>query len=461
MMVGDGIIQDVPEEEFSEKTQLFIDQCNPYESMTEVYKKCALDYEIYGLAYIEVIWGKGRKQIAEINHIDASTIRWGRREKGIVKTYYYSEDWGNYRKEVYKPIEIPIFNQEASSARQIIPIVRYTPTAKYYAFPDYIGGIKWIQIDTEISNFHFNNLKNGMAPSVFFGFPVGETTNEERETIERKIKEKYTGTNQAGKFILAFYDAEGDKKPEVTILDQTNADKQYDLLNRTTLQQILVAHKVNNENLVGIATPGKLGSANEVLQNYELYFNNVVEPEQQNVFEPFKKIMLVNGFNEISILNNKPISTEFSENIMAQILTQDEMRDILGYEPVENKVIEDNTITDETESGVTVNQMRYDYDFAGVRSIDRNNAFRNLPLANLDDTYIWRLRTGDKEACPICKEHEASGSRTLREWFKKGIPGVKGGLPFGKDKLTSWQNGGKNYSTYCEEDCRCRLVKVV
>jgi len=312
-----------------------------------------------------------------------------------------------------------------------------------------------IQIDTEIANFHFNNLKNGMAPSVFFGFPVGETTNEERETIERKIKEKYTGTNQAGKFILAFYDAEGDKKPEVTILDQTNADKQYDLLNRTTLQQILIAHKVNNENLVGIATPGKLGSANEVLQNYELYFNNVVEPEQQTVFEPFRKIMLVNGFNEISILNNKPISTEFSENIMAQILTQDEMRDILGYEPVENIVTEDNTVI-EDESGVTVNQMRYTYDFAGVRSIDATNATRNIPNANLQDKYIWRIRTSDEKPCPACVKWN-NQVKTLEQWMKSAIPGTKTGLNLG---IATTNYATSPYGTFCEEDCRCRLVKV-
>ena len=168
--------------------------------------------------------------------------------------------------------------------------------------------------------------------------------------------------------------------------------------------------------------------------------------------------MLVNGLNDIEILNNKPISTEFSENIMAQILTQDEMRDILGYEPVETEIIDENEIV-EDESGVTVNNARYTYDFAGVRSIDKNNAFRNLPKANLDDKYIWRLRSGDKEACPICKSNEASGSRTLREWFKKGIPGVKTGLNFGTDKNTNFTPGP--FSTYCEEACRCRLVKVV
>jgi len=48
------------------------------ESLDDIYFKCAMDYNLYGLAYIEIIWGKGYKNISEIYHIDASKIRWGK-----------------------------------------------------------------------------------------------------------------------------------------------------------------------------------------------------------------------------------------------------------------------------------------------------------------------------------------------------------------------------------------------
>jgi len=421
MMSGDGIVQDKTEG-FSDKTQMFIDKANPYESMDQVYGKCAMDFELYGLAYIEVLWGKGKKQIAELHHIDATKIRWSKlNDKNRIDTFYYSRDWSNYRKEQYVPIEIPVFNDEKREARQIIPIVRYTPGLDYYAFPDYIASTKWIAIDTEIANFHFNNLKNGMTPSIFFGFPVGDTTNEEREVIDEKIREKYAGTNNASKFILAFYDAEGDKKPEVTILESPNADKMYDILNKTTLQQILVGHKVVNENLVGISTPGKLGSSNEVLQNYELYFNTVVQPEQQKVLDQFRRVMLINGMNDISILDNKPLSMEFSESIMAQILTRDEMRDVIGYEPgaVEEKVDEEVLEEDITESDdeILINKVKFKKIFAGVRTIDKGNAGTKVGEANLDDTYMWRTTTSDN--CPSCYEIHPMDLAKILQWKNK------------------------------------------
>jgi len=424
MMAGDGIIQD-EEEGYSEKTQMFIDQVNQYESMDKVYQKCAMDYELYGLAYLEVIWGKGRKQIAELHHIDATKIRWGKmNDKNRVDTFYYSRDWTNYRKEQYQPIPIELFNDKGSAARQIIPIVRYTPGLDYYSYPDYIASTKWIAIDTEIANFHFNNLKNGMTPSIFFGFPVGDTTNEERQAIDEKIQEKYAGTNNASKFILAFYDAEGDKKPEVSILESPNADKMYDILNKTTLQQILIGHKVVNENLVGISTPGKLGSSGEVLQNYELYFNTVIKPEQDRVLEHFQRVMLINGMNDIYILDNKPLSMEFSENVMKEILTRDEMREIVGYEPIEEDEIvsEDEPIVEE--------------------NLQEGN---KIEFADDDDEYEWIL--GGDDPCPACLEWNGQVKK-MSEWKTLAIPGTPGNFPHGQ------------YGTFCEQHCKCVLSKV-
>jgi len=445
MICGDGVIQN-DEVEFSDRTQQFIDHPNKYESLDDVLKKISMDYEIYGLAYLEIIWGKGHKQIAEINHIDASKIRWGKaNDKNRVDMFWFSKDWNNYRKNQYQPIGIPIFNDETKDARQILPIIRYTPGLDYYSYPDYIGGLKWIHIDTEIGNYHFNNLKNGLTPSVFFGFPVGETTDDERKTIEEKIKAKYTGTNNAGKFILSFYDAEGDSKPEVKVIEPSNSDKLYDLLNKTTLQQILIAHKITNENLVGISTPGKLGNSNELLNAYDVYFNTVIKPEQKKLIDTLNRIFLINGFNEINILNNKPFDFNLSESALLNILTPDELRDLIGYEPLDQ--IENPSSG--TTTGVT---MEF-----GVRTIDKNNYQVNLEKANLDDLYKWDLRN-QKNPCPSCKSFSGT-VRTLREWKELAIPGVPSGFNFGNERTTFPYGDGK-FGTFCEADCQCRLVKV-
>lgn len=453
IMCGDCIVQD-PDEEPSDRTQVFIEQPNPYESMDEVFRKVALDYSLYGLAYLDIIWSKDRKSIAEIYHIDASKVRWGKmNDKNKIDTYYYSRDWSNYRKEAYRPIAIPVYSSERKDARQIFPIIRYTPTLDYYTYPDYVAGLKWISIDTEIANFHYSNLKNGFQPSLFIGFPAGATTEEERQIIDDKLRQKYQGTSKAGEYILAFYDGEGSNKPEISVIGSNDLDKQFDLLNKTTLQQILVAHKVTNENLVGISTPGKLGSANEVIQNYNLYYNSVIKPEQQFLLDKFNTIMYQNGMNDITIVQNTPVNTEFEPSIMKEILTQDEMREIIGYEP----------LTDvqpvETATGVTYtrqgHKFHYVYDFAGLFRINGQTDLNQITNENLQDLYLWRKKN-EKNPCPACIEYDGQ-TRTLENWLYTAIPGQINGQSFNGLSTNFPFNP---YSTFCESECQCELRKI-
>lgn len=416
MMGGEGIYQ---EGEYSERTEMFIDNPNKNESLDDIYSKLSLDFEIYGLAYIEIQWSKDKKSIAEIYHIDASKVRWGKLdERGNLTHFYYSRDWSNYRKEAFRPIEVPIFNDEKKDKRQILPIVRYSPGQSYYTMPDYVGSLKWINIDTEIANFHLNNLRNGMSPNIFFGFPEGELTGDERKTIVDGIRGDYKGT-QARKDVVAFWS--GDKEPIVKILETSDADKQYDLLNKTTLQQILIGHKVVNENLVGISTPGKLGSAGEVIANYELYYNTIIKPEQTKVLDMLNKIGLINGYNELAIQQLKPLDFEWSENIMKEILTQDELRELIGYEPLEEtEIVEDDEPEVETE----------------MVKVDLSD----------DDLYQWVL--GGDKPCPAC-EGFAGQIKTMSEWKELAVPGQSGSFPHG------------SYGTFCEDKCKCELQKLI
>lgn len=454
IMIGDGLVQD-PEAEESERTDQFIESPNPYESMNDIFRKVSLDYSIYGLAYLEIIWSKDKKSISEIYHIDASKIRWGKmNDKNKIDTYYYSKDWSNYRKEIYKPIEIPVYSDSNRTGRQILPIVRYTPTLDYYTYPDYIASLKWITIDTEIANFHYSNLKNGFQPSLFIGFPAGSTTEEERQAIDDKLRQKYQGSSKAGEYVLAFYDGQGTQKPEITVIGANDLDKQFDTLNKTTLQQILIGHKVINENLVGISTPGKLGNSNEILQNYNLYYNNVIKPEQDFILQAFNKVMYQNGMNDVCVLKNTPINTIFSENIMVQILTQDEMREVIGYEPIETQ-----TIT-ETDSGITYerqgHKFTYMYDFAGLFKIDKNTDIQVIEEANLNDIYLWVMK--GKKPCKTCLQWNGQ-SRILREWITTALPGHQVGTNIGNVNLTTAGNFAP-YNTYCEDKCQCQLRKI-
>ena len=92
-------------------------------------------------------------------------------------------------------------------------ILRFN-TSKYYFFqkePVMEINIELIPIESkiseaELSNLHLHNITNGFLPLVMVNFNNGVPAPEERQTIEDLIQSKFTGTDNAGRFMVSFND---------------------------------------------------------------------------------------------------------------------------------------------------------------------------------------------------------------------------------------------------------------
>lgn len=450
LIVGDGPYE-VSEVESSERTLNFIQHPNPEENLENLIRKLAKDFEIFGLAYIQIRYSKDRSEIPEIYHVDASHIRWGKKnERNQLTHFWYSRDWSNYRKQTNQPLMVPIFNvTDKKSPEQIIPILnKYVPGVNYYTLPNYISAIDDIQIDIEISNFHLNNIKNGMSPSTFFAFPGEVPPEAERLKIVENIQQ-YKGAN-GRKEIVAFYGT-SDKQPTVKVLETSNQDKMFLQLQETTLRKILISHQVVNENLVGISTPGKLGSASEVLSNFELFYNQVIKNDQKYILDGLNKVFLYNGMNPIDIQRNKPLTPSLSENILQNILTKKELRVMIGETPEPDPEMIDNAVVQPIQSGETLTKTyTMSKDFYFVKELF------TVPEGDDEDLFVWMLGGPEEESCPICKNFSGQ-MRTLKSWKRRAIPAT----PFAEYGGTPPPGNPGPYGSFCEADCRCRLVKVV
>jgi hypothetical protein len=339
-----------------EATDGFMVACNPYESLDEVIRKVANDLVIFGGYALNVIWSKDKKTVSEIYHVPFELIRSGKaNEKGIVEKYYYSDNWSAWKKDMK---EIKAFNQSKPGGSQLLFYKAYNPGVKYYPLPSYVGSISAIETDAEIANFHLAHVKNGMTPNLIINFPNGVPTSEERKKIEKQIKDKYVGTDNAGRFIITFSD-DKDRAPTVTTLSPAQLDKQFLQLSDSILQSILSGHGVVSPLLVGIPAPVGLGGTEIVKSSWELYHNRVIQPYKDEILFNLNKIMGINGLRELSILTSSPVSFNFSENVLLEILTKDEMREIIGYDPLEQEIADDDEavdVQDETEVAEKVEQ---------------------------------------------------------------------------------------------------------
>lgn len=328
-----------PEQTPELSTVLFVNHPNPFESLNDIYRKCLYDYIVYGGFALNVIWANDNQHIAEMYHTDFAKVRCGMKdEREQVNEYYYCDDWKNVQRVGYKPI--PAFNINKRNGSQLLYVKEYRPGTFYYPLPAYIGALNYCAIDAEISNFHLAHIVNGMSPNIMISFCNGIPTDEERAKIKRNLVEEFTGSDNAGKFFITFSE-DKDKTPVVTPISADNLDEQFIQLQATVLQNILSGHKIVSPMLVGIKTEGQLGGNSELQTSFEIFNNTVIKPIQKFVVDAFNRIIrLTINYNgtELAYTDVKPISFTWSEGVMQNILTTDEMRDQVGLEPMNNKM---------------------------------------------------------------------------------------------------------------------------
>ena len=338
MIAGEDII---PEEnkdlkQYVELTK-FLGNFNSKETAHDIYTKVAFDLKLQGAYALNVIWSKDRTKIAEIYHVPVEKLRIGKPdENGKVHDYYISADWTQYRKKEYKPRRICAFDMsDRREASQLIYTGLYSPAMELYHTPDYVASTNWVMTDNLTSDYHLNNIANGFSGSYFINFTNGVPTKEVRDQIEFQIKNKFSGANNAGKFVLTFSD-DSTSKPEIVPIQVSNADKQYTVLNELCIQNIMIGHRVTSPMLLGVKTEGQLGGRNELTQAYELYMNTVIKPFQNNILRTFKRLSAINGIVlPYTIKDTTPLNSLFGADVLKDVLTQDEIREEVGYEPLD------------------------------------------------------------------------------------------------------------------------------
>ena len=358
MIAGEDLIIEDEEERDMEarvKLQNFMDRANSNESLHEVIKKLAFDFKLQGAFALNIVYSKDRTQIAEVYHVDVSKLRCAKPDEfGKTPGYYISADWTNTRSN--KPYYVPAFNpNDRTSANQIMYSGLYSPNMNSYYSADWVSCTNWALIDGRISEYHLNAISSGFSGSFMVNFSNGIPTAEERYQIEQSLTDKFTGQNNAGKFILTFSD-DKTRTPEIQAITPSDLDKQYLALQELLTSNILSGHRVTSKTLMGIDTANGFSSnTDEIVNAANFYLNTVVKPFQDQIVKQLRKIFIVNNMDmPVNFVQLKPITVQFDSKTIREVMTQDEIREELGLEPLGNeKVVSDETIdfnkTEKTE----------------------------------------------------------------------------------------------------------------
>jgi hypothetical protein len=275
-------------DQYAQMKSLFTDDC---------VMKLVNDLKLLGQCAMQVIYNELHTEILLVEHFPVETLRAERaNEDGDILGYYYYHNWTEYRKgdELDR---YPAFGT-SKEGMEILFVKPYKTGFYYYSPVDYQGGLQYAELEEEISNYHLNNVLNGLSPSMLVNFNNGVPDEEQRELIEQRIYEKFSGTSNAGKFILAFND-DSTQSASIEPVQLSDAHNQYQFLSDESMRKIMVAHRIVSPMLLGIKDNTGFGNnAEELKTASQLMDNTVIRPFQYLLIKSFDQIL---AYNDIAL----------------------------------------------------------------------------------------------------------------------------------------------------------------
>jgi len=286
--------------------QGFIEAPNRYETLAELTRKVSIDIEVFGGAYLSIVWSQIGGRLASVSHIDYTRVRTSTDNT----SYWYKKDWQDRREKVRV---IPAYNAGQPTGEQVLYIKEYRPGLDAYALPGYMGALNYIESDIKVSEHVLGNAQTGFSASKLITLPNGEPSEEEKRIIDRQFRENFGGAD-GKKFMLSFVN-DATRKPIVEDLGASDLTKEdFGRVDEMIQQNIFAGHQVTAPSLFGIAEPGKLGSRSEMRDAYEIFKNTYVSDKQQALEAVFNRLAELRGAkSKISMIPVEPIAMELSE----------------------------------------------------------------------------------------------------------------------------------------------------
>lgn len=265
------------------------------ETLLNLASRVALDFIIYG-AFALQIRRDTFGEIASVDYVDVANVRLSENGESI----YYNGGWGKYSRQGKA---YPRFNTDEKQSNSVFYFKN--PISKgLYGLPMWSASLKEIRTLIEISDFHLSSIRNGLHSPFIINFNNGRPTDEEQHVLEELIKDKFTGSGNAGKFILSFNENK-DSAADIVSVPSDNYDTKYIQLKETATEALLTSFRASAQ-LFGVSSQSTGFSSIEYRDSFALFNGTVIQPIQKQIEQAFATIGLIFEFAtfEISFENN-------------------------------------------------------------------------------------------------------------------------------------------------------------
>jgi hypothetical protein len=392
---------------------------NEYAQMMALFhadciRKIVLDRKMFGQFAMQIHYSQDHKRILKAYHIPVNLLRAEKCNKdGEIEGYYYSDNWLDVKK--YAPKRIPAFGY-SNEQIEILYSKPYAVGMKYYALPDYQGGLPYAKLEEEIADYLINEVQKGFAGRVVINFNNGVPTEEQQQIITGKVKSQLTGPR--GEKVIIGFNNNQESKTTVDTMPVNDAPDLYNSLSEECVKKIMLAHNVTSPLLFGLGSANGFSSNADELKNASILFDNmVIKPIQDQIIDAFDKIL---AFNSVSLkLFFKTLQPlEFVDLENAQ--NEEQVAEETGTELSKDFKIAEALINlgeDEPENSILIDEFPVNYD-----SDDKENETLSKDLKKSFLSKIVNLvSTGDNRPNISSKQDEViDGIKFLTRYVYAG-----------------------------------------
>jgi hypothetical protein len=392
---------------------------NEYAQMMALFnadciRKIVLDRKMFGQFAMQVHYDKAHKKILKAYHIPVNLLRAEKCNKdGEIEGYYYSDNWEDTKK--YVPKRIPAFGYSNEQV-EILYSKPYAVGMKYYALPDYQGGLPYAKLEEEIADYLINEVQNGFSGRVVINFNNGVPTEEQQQIITGKVNSQLTGPG--GKKVIIGFNANQESKTTVDQMPVNDAPDLYNSLSEECVKKIMLAHNVTSPLLFGLGSANGFSSNADEIKNASILFDNmVIKPIQDQIIDSFDKILAFNGISlKLFFKTLQPL--EFVDLENAQ--TEEQVAEETGTELSKDFKIAEALINlgeDIPENSILIDEFPVDYD----SDDQENETLSKEPKQSLLSKIVNLVSTGDPRPNISSKQDEViEGVKFLTRYVYAG-----------------------------------------
>ena len=256
-------------------------------------RKITFDLKLLGEASFQVLYKDG--QVAKAEHFPRQTLRAEKcNEDGEIEAYYYHNDWSKV-KPSDKPKRIAAFGFGNGKEPEIKIVKRYLSGYDYYCPPDYMGGIAYAELESEVADYLINDVQNGFSGTKVVNFNNGVPDREKQLQIKSDVMRKLTGAR--GEKVIIAFNNNAESKTTVDDIPLNDAPQHYEYLSNECVSKLMVAHRITSPLLLAIRDGNNgLGNNADEIKTASLLFNNTtIRPYQDLIIDAIDDILAVNG----------------------------------------------------------------------------------------------------------------------------------------------------------------------